>query len=318
MPNHPFGLRSIPAVTSRQPLWDQPDLEKSVEAGRWYLPSAATGGRETIVTSPIEAIPQYVLRLPGPGWPPFFAAIFTAAFFLLLTVKAVVLAALCGVAAIALILVWMWQSDPKPVAAVDIGGGITLPVYASGPISHSWWAMVILLLVAGSLYLACVFSYLYLWTVSPRVWPKPEALPVSLWPALSGALLIASAAAGLAASRMVPAQKASRAGFVALIGIGISALIAAGAVEVLAHWRSGLRPDADAHAAMVAMTSFLQAQVAIPVLLWGCFVVARLFAGHIDTRRRATVDNLILLWLYAAGQGLLGLLLVHGFPRVAA
>src|SRR5688572_18492414 len=38
MPNHPFGLRSIPAVTSRQPLWDQPDIEKSVEAGRWYIP----------------------------------------------------------------------------------------------------------------------------------------------------------------------------------------------------------------------------------------------------------------------------------------
>jgi cytochrome c oxidase subunit I+III len=318
MPNHPFGLRSIPAVTSRQPLWDQPDLEKSVEAGRWYLPGATTGCRETMVTSPIEAIPQYLLRLPGPSWPPFFAAIFTAAFFLLLTVKAVVLAALCGVAAIALILVWMWQSDPKPVAAVDIGGGITLPVYASGPISHSWWAMVILLLVAGSLYLACVFSYLYLWTVSPRVWPKPEALPVSLWPVLAGAMLIASAAAGLAASRMVPAQKASGAGFVALIGIGISALIAASAVEAFAHWRSGLRPDADAHAAMVAMTSFLQAQVVVPVFLWGCFIVARLFAGHIDTVHRATVDNLMLLWLYAAGQGLLGLLLVHGFPRVAA
>ena len=57
---------------------------------------SATGCRETIVTSPVEATPQYVLRLPGPGWPPFFAAVFTAAFFLLLTVKPVTLAALCG------------------------------------------------------------------------------------------------------------------------------------------------------------------------------------------------------------------------------
>jgi cytochrome c oxidase subunit I+III len=318
MPNHPFGLRSIPAVTSRQPLWDQPDLEKSVDAGRWYLPNAVTGGRETIVTSPIEAIPQYLLRLPGPGWPPFFAAILTAAFFLLLTVKAVALAVLCGLGAIMLILVWMWQSDPKPAAAADIGGGIKLPTYASGPISHSWWAMVVLLLVAGSLYLACVFSYLYLWTVSPQVWPRPETLPAPLWPMLSGALLVASAVAGHAASRMVPAQQASRIGFVVLIGFGISALIAAGAVEAFAHWRGGLRPDADAHAAMVAMMSFLQAQLVIPVFLWGCFVVVRLFAGHIDTRRRATVENLRLLWLYTAGQGLLGLLLVHGFPRVAS
>ena len=32
---------------------------------------APTGGRETIITSAIEANPQYVLRLPGPGWTPF-------------------------------------------------------------------------------------------------------------------------------------------------------------------------------------------------------------------------------------------------------
>ena len=29
-----------------------------------------------------------------------------------------------------------------------------------------------------------------------------------------------------------------------------------------------------------------------------------------------TFDNLRLFWLYAAGQGLFGLLLVHGFPRI--
>ena len=54
--------------------------------------------------------------------------------------------------------------------------------------------MVVLMLVAGSLYLAYVFSYLYLWTVSPQVWPKPERLA-----AVSGrccpALLLARAAA---------------------------------------------------------------------------------------------------------------------------
>ncbi|HYI29204.1 MAG TPA: cytochrome c oxidase subunit I [Bradyrhizobium sp.] len=316
MPNHPFGLRSIPTITSRQPLWDQPGLEKSVDAGRWYLPGSATGCRETIVTSPIEATPQYLLRLPGPGWPPFFAAVLTAAFFLLLTVKAVTLALLCGVGAIAMILMWMWSSDPKPTAAAGIGGGITLPTYASGPLSHSWWAMVVLLLVAGSLYLAFVFSYLYLWTVSPQFWPKPEALPALLWPMLSAALLAASAGAAVAASRALPTQIGARLGCVALIALGVAALLAAFAVEVWAHWSIGLRPTTDAHAAMVAMASFLQAQLGIPVIVWAGFVVARLFAGHVDRRRRATVENLILLWLYVAGQGLFGLLLVHGFPRI--
>jgi cytochrome c oxidase subunit I+III len=46
------------------------------------------------------------------------------------------------------------------------------------------------------------------------------------------------------------------------------------------------------------------------------FLLARLFVGRIDAVRRVTFDNLALLWHYAVGQGLLGLLLLHGFPRL--
>ena len=91
--NDAYASRSIPHVLSREPLWDQPGLREDVEAGRYYLPGAPTGRRETIVTSPIEAEPQYLARLPGPGWTPVLAAVFTAAFFLLLTVKLVTLGA---------------------------------------------------------------------------------------------------------------------------------------------------------------------------------------------------------------------------------
>ena len=38
LPNHVYGPRSIPLVTSREPLWDQPGLAEDVEAGRYYLP----------------------------------------------------------------------------------------------------------------------------------------------------------------------------------------------------------------------------------------------------------------------------------------
>jgi cytochrome c oxidase subunit I+III len=243
--------------------------------------------------------------------------VLTAAFFLLLTVKAVTVAAICGAGAIAMILIWMWSSDPAPTASVDIGGGLKLPTYVSGPMSHSWWAAVILLLVTGSLYLAYVFSYLYLWTVSPQVWPKPDALPALWWPVASGTLLFASAGAAILASRALPSQRAPHAGFLLLVVLGIALLVMGFAVEVLGHWSGGLRPATDAHAAMVAMASFLQLQLVIPVAVFAGFVLVRLVMGYIDSQRRATFDNLMLLWLYAAGQGLFGLLLVHGFPRVA-
>jgi cytochrome c oxidase subunit I+III len=65
LPNHVFGPRSIPAVESRYPLWQQPGLERQSEAGDHYLPNAPTGRRETIVTSPIEAMPEYCSVGPG-------------------------------------------------------------------------------------------------------------------------------------------------------------------------------------------------------------------------------------------------------------
>ena len=178
--------------------------------------------------------------------------------------------------------------------------------------------MIVLLLVAGSLYLSYVFSYLYLWTVSPQVWPKPASLVPAQWPLLSAALLVASGCAALVSARTLPAQQASRLPFTIAIMFGVSALVAALGLETWTHWRAGLNPAADAHSAMVAMSLFLQAQLAVPLVIWGLFVLARLFTGHLDTRRRAAVENLKLFWLYTAAQGLVGLLLVHGFPRVLA
>src|SRR3546814_7989144 len=82
-----YAARSIPIVKSREPLWDNPELGDQVEQGQWFLPGAPTHRRETIVTSPLKAIPQYLVIIPGPSWWHVIAAAFTAALFLSLTVK---------------------------------------------------------------------------------------------------------------------------------------------------------------------------------------------------------------------------------------
>jgi cytochrome c oxidase subunit I+III len=319
MHNGLYGPRSIPLIASRDPLWEQPGLSKESEEGRHYLPGTVTGRRETIVTSPIEATPQALLRLPNYGWSPLVAAVFTAAFFMLLTVKLVTLAFISGGLAIVAILVWMWRSDPRPLPAVEIGHGIKLPTYVSGPLSHSWWAMVVLLLVAGSLFLAYVFSYLYLWTVSPQVWPPAGRMPSAQWPLTSALMLAASSALLVIAGRFLP-KLARRSGIVfAVIAVAaLALLVGALATEAWGHWRSGLRPDADAHAAMVFMASFLQLQLTGALVVMTAFAIARCLLGRLDRERRVVFDNLSLLWHYSVAQGLLGLLLVHGFPRVAA
>src|SRR5690606_8368956 len=207
LPQGRYSTRSIPHVTSREPLWDRPSLSREVEEGRHYLPDAPTGGRETIVTSPIDAKPQYVIQMPGPGWSQFLAAAFTASFFLLLTVKVVVPALICGCLAIVACLVWVWGLDPGPdKGPIAISRDIKLPVYRTGPSSHGWWAMVVLILVAGSLYISYLFSYLYLWTVSPEVWAGSGAGPAPpdpAWPLGTAALFLAAVVAFAVAGRIL-------------------------------------------------------------------------------------------------------------------
>jgi cytochrome c oxidase subunit I+III len=275
-----------------------------------------TGRRETIITSPIEATPQALQRLPGDGWPPLLGAVFTAGFFMLLTVKYVTLAFISGVLALVMILIWMWGSDPRPLPPAEIGHGIKVPTYVSGPLSHSWWAMIVLMLVAGSLYLSFVFSYLFLWTVSPQVWPKPVQMPPALWPFVSAILLAASSGLIVLAGRALPVRSRNGAAFVSAIGLALVSLCGSLGVEVLSHWRAGFRPDVDAHGALAYMASCLQVQLVLALVVMAGFTIARCLAGMLSRRRRVVFDNLALLWHYTVAQGLFGLLLVHGFPRI--
>jgi cytochrome c oxidase subunit I+III len=270
-----------------------------------------------LVTTPIEARPQYVLRMPGPGWAHVLAAIFTAAFFLLLTVKMVVTAVICGILAIVSCLWWAWQLDPEPRSAlVDIGGGIRLPTSMSGPASHSWGAMIVVILVAASLYLSYVFSYLYLWTLAPKSWASASPLPEFPWPLSAGLLLIAAVGAFFAAGRSLPPPGTRHLWPPILLLLGAACLIAYLIVEAAGHWQAGLRPTSNSHAAMVYMASFLSSQVIAATAIMALFAVARYFTGRLNAQRRVPFECTALLAYYAAGQGLVGLVLVHGFPRL--
>jgi cytochrome c oxidase subunit I+III len=109
------------------------------------------------------------------------------------------------VTAILAVIRWLWDTDPGPHhPPVDIGGGITLPVYATGPVSHAWWAMIVLVLVSGSVLAALIFSYYFLWTASPDIWPASTGwtVPELAWPLTSGLLLLASGGAVALGSRV--------------------------------------------------------------------------------------------------------------------
>ncbi|WP_114942925.1 cbb3-type cytochrome c oxidase subunit I [Microvirga calopogonii] len=317
LPNANYNTRSIPVVVSRDPLWDEPNLSKDVEDGRYYLPGTATGGRETLVTSPFDARPQYILQVPGPGWQPLLAAVFTAAFFLLLTVKMVLLSAICGVLAIICVIWWLWETDPGPVRPpADIGGGIAVPVYATGSMNHSWWAMIVLMVVAGMVFTCLIFSYLFLWLVNPGAWPPQGVeLPERLAPVIAAALLIVSAALIAYASRSLRGDdRRSPRSVPILIAMALLCVGGASATDLWAQWQAGLRPSVHAYGAAVYAIVSLQIFFVLTTLIMGLYTIARWLAGRLDSVRRTTFDNTMLFWFYTVGQGLVGLAVVHGFP----
>ena len=320
MPSEDFGLRSIPCVSARYPVWENPRLAEEVVEGRHFLPGTITGWREALITSPAEALPQYVAVIPGPGLAHLVAAIGTAGFFLSLAVSAVVPAAGFAVVALAGFLRWLWTGTdhgPLPARTNGIGHGLELPNYVTGPLSTSWWAMICLMLVSGTAYACIVGSYLYLWLVNgDAMWP-PAGMerPVALWGALALVLYAGSAGVVLLGSRAL-----RRAGRLPLLLMPAALLLLLGAFvgDILALWQAGLRPTVHAHAAVSYALLVWQGQHLCVAILMACYLVARSWAGMLDGTRRLSFDNTMLFWLYTVGQGIVGLALLHGLPRLLA
>lgn len=318
LPNGNYSSRSIPIIRHHNPLWNDPALSRHVEDGRYYIPGTVNGRRETLVTSPVEAVPQYVMVLPQPSWAPFIAAAGTAGFFMLLTFQFVWLAAAAGGMALAAMLYWASDLEPVPSGELrDIGGGLQLPTYMSGPRSHSWCAMSILMLANAALYLSYVFSYLYTWTVAPQLWPSPAALPDTSYVTASVVLYLLSMIALYFATVKLgrPGQSTSWF-FPALLAGGLFCLAGAVAVEIAGQWTANLRPIANSFAALTFTASLLQGLLIGPATIIGLFAAVRYIMGRIDGERRAVFDVLRIIWLTAVAQGLFNLLVLHGFPRV--
>jgi cytochrome c oxidase subunit I+III len=318
LPNGNYSARSVPIVRHHNPLWSDSALSRHVEEGRYYLPGTATGYRETIVTSPVEAVPQYVMIMPQPSWSPIIAAAGTAAFFILLTFKLVGLASFAGAVAVIAMIRWGWDLEPKSsYAEVDIGGGIKLPTYMSGPRSHSWWAVSILLLAAAALYLSYVFSYLYLWTVALGVWPSAADISYGSFATSSAGLFIVSSVGMFLASHTLRTADRSRQWTFPALVIGSLAALSVGLIlEVYGHWSAGMRPTINSFAALTYTGSLLQGMLVAPALVIGVYSLARYARGDMDSNRRAAFDVTHLLFQAAVAEGLFNQLLVFGFPHV--
>ena len=310
LPTDLYSTRSIPVVRSREPLWDDPRLSDDVEEGRYLLPGSATGRRETIITSPLRAEPQYLQIMPGPSAWPGLAALFTAGFFILLTIQAYTPAVISGVLAIPSMMRWLWETD-RPVAdrEVDVGGGIRLPTYVTGPSTHGWWAMVILLVVILMMFVMTVFSFLFLYGVHPEYWTAAGE-PAWLLPILGG---YGAAAALALLGRHLLARKRST--LWSPTSQVIFAALALGFAFAVDLWSGrSLEPELSAQAAVIAAFLAQQGLLVAIALLMALYLGMRNARGLVTKPRNTTFDVIVLFVVYAAGQGAIAATLTRLFP----
>jgi len=317
VPTMNWGIRSIPEIDGRYPLWEQPNLLRDIDEGRYFLPDAEEGLRETLVTSVIDARPEQCLRVAGPSYMPFIAAAFTAGFFILATFYYWLLATTSGIAAVVMLIAWAWRGTgaiPEK-RAKDIGLGVTLPLYRSGPASVGWWAMFITMLGDFTAFMSLVFGYFFYWTSRDGFPPDPLTGPGTFWPLVGGGLLLAAWVATVVA-RYANRRERAAGMYMALLVAVVLAL--AGSLALFAGpWTTGLNPTEHVYPATVwVLVGWTILHVLLGVLML-VFCAARRAAGKLTSEYDADIVNVLLYWHFLALTAAITVAVVAGFPLVA-
>ncbi len=296
IPEEFWGARSIPYIESRYPLWDQEKIVERMDAGRYYLPDAAELKRETLVTTVLDAKPIQCMRVTGPAWITIWAAIFTGGAFIFPTFHMYPPAIVCGILAICCVIYWLWTSTaPIPEQdGKDVGLGLRLPIYASGPASAGWWGVFITMLGDATAFASLIFGFFFYWTSKPDFPPEGAAFPTTLWLVLGTVLLVASWAL------TVFARTANRRDYYeatrgALIAAPLAAIIGAGAM-VWSVVGADLDPTSHVYPAMLwGLVVWTAVHVGAGAIMQGYCLAASL-TGKMTPRHDADIWNVCLFW----------------------
>jgi cytochrome c oxidase subunit I+III len=208
--------------------------------------------------------------------------------------------------------------DPAlPREPADAGRGVALPLYGNGSESVGWWGMVVLLIADAAVMASFAFSYLFLWTARPAVWPPDGSqVPGFVQPALIAGAVLLALALFEAADRFNKRDER----LPTSLCLVASAVASALAVGLGFRWLQGLGIDPTRHgygAAVWTLVGYMGLHVAAGagMALW---CLARIAFGLIDSWRCPTLRICLLWWRLTAAATVLVLALVAGFPHVVS
>jgi hypothetical protein len=106
-PPPPYNFAVIPTIVSRYPLWEgrlgQSELRSNLEEGL-----VLDHGKETVATSPLDALPARIVKMPKDTIIPFVLSTAMTILFTGLLLKNLPLAAAGGLACAAALVAWFW------------------------------------------------------------------------------------------------------------------------------------------------------------------------------------------------------------------
>ncbi|WP_234890784.1 cytochrome c oxidase subunit I [Agrobacterium vitis] len=313
-PEEKWGMRSIPRITSRYPLWDQKGLAEEVKRGGWYLPDAKEGYRETLVTSVLDAQPEQVLRVGGTSYITIISALTLGTVFVALTFKWWIVSLVSGVAFVAAIHYWLWTGTghmPEKEEK-DVGRGLSLPLYASGVKSVGWWAMFITMVGDGTAFGSLVFGYFFFWTIH-QDFTGGLSGPGVFWPMAALGLYAAAWAATIGGREVNRRGKVGLARALIMIG---ALLASAGCCAAIAGpWSSGMDPTEHVYPAIVWVLVIWTAVHGVVGVIMQFYCLARSFAGRMTPRYDMEICNAALYWHFMLVTAVTTFAVVGLFPE---
>ncbi|WP_430441040.1 cytochrome c oxidase subunit I [Shinella sp.] len=294
-PEEKWGVRSIPIIRSRYPIWDQPGLVEDIKAGRYYLPDAKDGARETLVTSVLDAEPIQCLRVGGTSILSILAAFSLGGVFIALTFHWWIITAACAVITLVAIVAWLWTGTAviSREEMRNVGLGKTLPLYTSGPQSVGWWAMFITMAGDGTAYASLMFGYFFYWTIHDD-FTGGHGGPGLLWPLAAAGLFTLAWLAMLAARRANKGDRHAR----TRLWLVLSALLtlAAGGASLAGPYLTGMDPTAHVYPAIVWVVALWTVVHGGVGVIMQAYCLARSLAGRMSARYDMDLRNVVLYW----------------------
>tara|TARA_R110000822_G_scaffold31316_5_gene90618 strand:- start:9430 stop:11946 length:2517 start_codon:yes stop_codon:yes gene_type:complete len=190
MPVSAYNFASLPDITTRHPMWDQPDLPDTIAAGKHGLPEVLNQRRDIFGSDAITGKVREIVHLPTNSWLPLQTAAVIAVVCISLLTKAYLVALIACFAVLFFALRWSWHNGAHPVASPwRDNDPVDPPLHSRTFDGPGLWGMVISLMANGTLYVSLLFGWFYLWTAAPQ-WEVPEEGPIAMLPLIASGVLL--------------------------------------------------------------------------------------------------------------------------------